>query len=304
MPCYFPLHAYKGKGKDPQKTLIAFKRSDSWKGERIELPCGQCIGCRLERARMWAVRCVHEASMYEDNCFITLTYDDAHLPKDGSLCLLDWQLFIKRLRKKYGSGIRYFHCGEYGDKFKRPHYHALLFNHDFKDKEYFSKKNGNWTYTSGELSSLWDKGFSVVAGLSFESAGYVARYSLKKIAGEKAADHYGDMAPEYATMSRRPGIGKKWFDRFSSDVYPLDRVVINGCHTRPPRYYDNLFRKMDPSTFALLKIKREDNERFVTDFEGGREIIVSDSSDRRLIEKEKTKRGQIRSLSRHKDGSV
>lgn len=302
MPCYFPLHAYKGKSKDVQKTQVVFKRADSWKGERLELPCGQCIGCRLERARMWAVRCVHEASMYEDNCFITLTYDDDHLPENGSLCLRDWQLFMKRLRKQYGSGIRYFHCGEYGESFARPHYHALLFNHDFKDKKYFSERNGNRTYTSDELSSLWDKGFSTVAGVSFESAGYVARYSLKKVTGKRADEFYGPMAPEYATMSRRPGIGKKWFDTYRGDVYPVDRVVINGTNSRPPRFYDNLLSKVDPSTLALLKIKREGNERFVTDIEGGKEIIVSDSSDRRLIEKEKTKQGQLRSLIRHKDG--
>lgn len=304
MPCYRPLHAFKGHSEDKQKIKIAFKRSDSWKGERIELPCGQCIGCRLDRARDWAVRCVHEASLYEDNCFITLTYDDKNLPKDGSLCLRDFQLFMKRLRKKYGKGIRYFHCGEYGEKNKRPHFHALLFNHDFKDKQYFKTKNGFQIYTSPSLSELWEKGFSTVAGASFESAGYVARYSLKKVTGEKAKDYYGDIKPEYATMSRRPGIGKEWLLRFSGDVYPSDNIVINGTTTRPPRYYDNVYGKNDPSTIALLKIKRETNaEKFVvTDHKNGRDIFESDSCDRRLIEKEKTKQGQLALYSRHKDG--
>lgn len=302
MPCYFPIHAFKGKSEDKQKTLIVFNRPNSWKGERIELPCGQCIGCRLERARNWAVRCVHEAQMYENNCFVTLTYDNLYLPKDGSLCLRDFQLFMKRLRKKFGNGIRYFHCGEYGDENKRPHYHALLFNHDFEDKKYFSQKNGFVTYTSDDLSSLWKKGFTTVAGVSFESAGYVARYSLKKVTGEKAKEHYGILAPEYATMSRRPGIGRSWFDKFSGDVYPADRVVINGTHSTPPRYYDDLLGKSDPSGLALIKIGREKNEKYVDDVWMGREIKVSDGCDKRLIEKEKTKRAQIEVLSRHKDG--
>lgn len=302
MPCYYPIHAFKGYSEDKQKTKIAFKRSDSWKGERIDLPCGQCIGCRLERARMWAVRCVHEAQMHEENCFITLTYDDEHLPKDGSLCLRDFQLFMKKLRKSLpGKKISYFHCGEYGDK-GRPHYHALLFNHDFQDKEPFSKRNGNWTFTSKSLSSLWDKGFSVVAGMSFDSAGYVARYSMKKITGEKAKDYYGSMAPEYATMSRNPGIGKKWFAKYRGDVYPNDRVVIDGSYSRPPRYYDTLLSREDPSLAAYIKIEREKNEKFVEDIYKGKVILVSDSSDRRLIEKEKTKLSQVSLLNRHKDG--
>lgn len=303
MSCYHPLHAYKAKSEDVQKTLITFQRNESWKGDRVELPCGQCIGCRLDRAKMWAVRCVHEASLYDENCFITLTYNDENLPENGSLCLRDFQLFMKKLRKQNSEKkIRFFHCGEYGSELSRPHYHALLFNHDFPDKKPFSKNGGYWTYTSGTLSELWPKGFSIVAGLSLESAGYVARYSLKKVTGEKAKDHYGILAPPYATMSRRPGIGKKWFDKYSGDVYPADRVIINGSYSRPPRYYDGLFDKKDRSAYALVKLEREKNEKFVSDIVGGRVVWDSDSSDRRLIEKEKTKQGQINLLNRHKDG--
>lgn len=304
MPCYHPLHAFKGKSEDKQKTLVTFKRSDSWKGERIELPCGQCIGCRLERARMWAVRCVHEASLHEENCFITLTYDNEHLPENGSLCIRDFQLFMKKLRKSSEKKIRYFHCGEYGETFARPHYHALLFGYDFKDKKYFSERNGNVTYISNKLSELWEKGFTTVAGVSFESAGYVARYSLKKVSGKNSEDHYGIMQPEYCTMSRRPGIGRGWYSKYSGDVHTLDRVIINGVATRPPRYYDNILGKQDPSALALLKIEREKNEKFVvTDRKNGRDIVESDSCDRRLVEKEKTKMSQIGTLiSRHKDG--
>lgn len=298
MPCYFPLKAFKAKSKDPQKTAITFRRSESWKGIEISLPCGQCIGCRLERSRQWAVRCVHEASLYDRNCFVTLTYDPAHLPKTGSLQLEHFQLFMKRLRKKYGAGIRFFHCGEYGDNLGRPHYHALLFNHDFDDKKYFSERNGNKVWTSDNLSNLWQMGFSLIGEVTFESAAYVARYVMKKVTGENKDIHYNGMKPEYVTMSRRPGLGKGWYEKYKTDVYPHDRVIVRGAETRPPRFYDNLLGKSDPSTLALLKIEREKNEKFVTDVVNGKTVIESDSSMRRLAIKEVVKRAEISNLKR------
>ena len=123
----------------------------------VELPCGRCIGCKLERARQWAVRCMHEAALHEANCFVTLTYEDDKLPPDGGLRPRDFVLFMKRLRKRYGNGIRFFHCGEYGEKFLRPHHHVLLFNHDWPDKRVCrTSKSGESLYSSGELESLWD----------------------------------------------------------------------------------------------------------------------------------------------------
>lgn len=306
MSCYFPLHAFKAKSKDASKTVITFRRSESWRGQKLDLPCGQCVGCRLERSRQWAIRCMHEASLYDRNCFLTLTYDQKHLPSDGSLHLEHFQLFMKRLRKKYGSSkenpIRFYHCGEYGEQFARPHYHALLFNHDFEDKRYFSERNGNRVYTSDSLSDLWKEGFSVIGDVTFESAAYVARYVMKKVTGEKAEEHYGSRRPEYTTMSRRPGIGKLWFDKFRSDVYPRDGVIVRGRLTRPPRYYDRQLELVDPSTMALLKIKRESNEHFVEDVYNGKVLIESDSSMRRLAVKNEVKLAQISSLRRHKDG--
>lgn len=310
MTCYFPLHAYRGKSKDADKIAITFRRSDSWRGVQLDLPCGQCVGCRLERSRQWAVRCMHEASLYEDNSFLTLTYDEEHLPPDRSLVCPrdvdgihypgDFQLFMKRLRRSLGKKkVRYFHCGEYGAVLLRPHYHALLFGHDFSDKQYFSERNGNKVFTSGELSSLWPKGFSVVGQVTFESAAYVARYVMKKVTGDRAAEHYMGRHPEYITMSRRPGIGRGWYDKFKGDVFPLDRVVVRGSSTRPPRFYDNLLARDDRSTYELLKIKREkDAVHFVEDYVDGCKIIESDSSTRRLAVKEVVKRAEISTLRR------
>lgn len=300
MPCYKPLHAFKGKSEDRQKTLIVFKRSNSFRGEKIDLPCGQCIGCRLERSRQWATRCMHEASMYEKNCFLTLTYDDESIPENGSLCLNDFQLFMKRLRKQYGKGIRYFHCGEYGENLGRPHYHALLFNHDFTDRKFWAKRNDFKLYTSNALRELWPMGHSVIGDVSFESAAYVARYVMKKVTGDRAADYYGPKIPEYTTMSRRPGIGKMWYEKFKGDVYPRDRVVIRGHSTRPPRFYDNILDSEDPALLALLKINREkNNKKYVTDvLSDGKIIIEPDSSDRRLAVKEVCKEAEVKNLVR------
>lgn len=301
MPCYFPLKAYKDVDlRDRSKTQIVFNRARSWRGERLDLACGQCIGCRLEKARQWAIRCVHEASLYPENSFITLTYDPQHIPPNGSLCLRDFQLFMKRLRKWAKKPIRYYHCGEYGETTQRPHYHSLLFNLDFQDKIPFGRKNNIPTYTSDTLSRLWGKGFAVSGEVSFDSAGYVARYALKKVNGKNAKEHYGGLKPEYSTMSRRPGIGFRWIEQFYRDVYPRDGVVINGTVTRPPRYYDDFFGKKSASELALLKIEREKNEKFIDwDYKG---IIrrISDSCDIRLIEKEKTKKGEVGILKRHK----
>ena len=131
MPCFCPLEGWRSKDRSSTgKRKIVFNPRDALRDMPVTVPCGQCIGCRLERSRQWAVRCIHEASLHEDNCFITLTYDDAHLPTDLSLNVSHFQKFMKRLRKRFGEGIRFFHCGEYGENFGRPHYHACLFTSD------------------------------------------------------------------------------------------------------------------------------------------------------------------------------
>lgn len=300
MPCYYPLHAFKGKSKDSSKTLIVFSRPDSWKGERIDLPCGQCSGCKLERARQWALRCMHESSLYEENSFLTLTYNDDNLPEGGSLVLSHFQNFMKRLRKSVKKTVRFLHCGEYGELNARPHYHCLLFNHGFPDRKLYTERNGIRLYVSDALSKLWPFGFSTIGDVTFESASYVARYSLKKVTGYSAEAHYGSRKPEYITMSRRPGIGKGWYEKFKTDVYPRDRVIVRGFPSRPPRFYDGLLGVQDPSTLALIKIQREKNgNRFVSDvLSDGREIRVSDSCDARLLVKQEVKMAQLQKLKR------
>jgi len=263
MTCFSPLSAFRTINNEI--IFNANKRGVNIT-EALKLPCGQCIGCRLERSRQWAIRCVHEASQHEKNSFITLTYRDADLPSDMSLSVRHWQLFMKRLRERTGAKIRFFHCGEYGSRFGRPHYHACLFGFDFADKTLFKIERNNPLYISKTLDDVWQKGFATIGDVTFESAAYVARYIMKKVTGDAAAQHYEwihpitgqiyDRKPEYTTMSRRPGIGSSWFDLYHSDVYPHDRVVIRGKAMRPPRFYDGKYEILDPEGFEEIKFKR------------------------------------------------
>lgn len=275
MACYHPLTALVTgvRADNGKKSLKVISKADSCYqhplSEYIKLPCGNCIGCREDRAKTWAIRCVHEASLYEKNCFITLTYDNANLPKDGSLVKSHFQLFMKRLRKRYGNGIRYYQCGEYGEQFSRPHYHACLFNFDFPLK---SKENPDgkylWKETRGgslflceALEKLWPYGFVSCGAVTFDSAAYVARYIVKKINGDLAPGHYQGRQPEYTTMSRRPGIAKDWFKKYKeSDValaYREGFITMNGKTYKIPKFYDLNYEITDPLLFKSVKETRQ-----------------------------------------------
>lgn len=298
MPCYFPLRAVLVSG--PEGRRLDFSRSSV--GKALSLPCGRCIGCRLERARQWAVRIVHESKMHEESCFVTLTYDSVSLPKDGSLSVEHCQLFLKRLRSKLApSKIRFFLCGEYGDKFGRPHYHAILFGYKPVDGKVLSGEGDFTLYDSDELSKVWGLGLVSFGQVSFDSACYVANYSTKKIVGSGAASHYQGRRPEFLLMSRRPGIGRTWFERFGSDVYPSDQVVVRGRETRPPRYYDNVgLLKCLQSTADILS-KRSDASDVLESFilKGGNEVFVSPSRNaRRLVVREKVAQAKLALKSR------
>lgn len=195
------------------------------------------------------MRCLHESQLYQDNCFITLTYDREHLPDDYSVHVRPLQLFFKKLRKDLGSKkIRFFACGEYGEINLRPHFHALIFNHDFNDKVLHSIERENRIYTSLSLSKFWPYGFTTLGDITFESAAYVARYNMKKVNGENADIYYlrknpetgfwHRVEPEFIVMSRRPGIGAPWLEKFKKDVYPDDFVLTRGMKMLPPRFYD------------------------------------------------------------------
>jgi len=272
----------------------------------LQLPCGTCDGCRLERSRQWAVRCVHESQMHQENCFITLTYDDDHIPPGGNLRYKDFQNFMKRLRKKYtGKKIRFFMCGEYGNLRERPHYHACLFGIDFGDKLYHkSTAAGSKIYTSNALSSLWtDKdgsplGFCTVGIVNFDSAGYVARYVMKKRQGKDNREGYeyidektGEIKykeAEFIHMSLKPGVGHGFYIKYFSDIFPRDTVVINGVEVKTPKYYYKKLKLDNEEVFATIAQKRTET--------GAK--YRKDNTPERLKVKEKVQKARTKMLQR------
>lgn len=262
MPCYHPMPAV--RMSDGSVKFIS--RNKRGVEGSLELPCGQCIGCRLERSRQWAIRCLHEASLHESNAFITLTYDESNLPPGGTLVYRDFQLFMKRLRKVAGK-VTFYVGGEYGEDLSRPHFHACIFGYDFPDKVYLKKaSDGSKLFTSKLLEKLWPAGMSCTGNVTFASAAYIARYCVQKVNGDGAKSHYETVTedgeviqrlPEFNHMSLKPAIGKRWLERFQSDVYPRDYVVVNGVRCKPPAYYDTLFEKENPGVFSELVAQRE-----------------------------------------------
>lgn len=289
MPCFSPKQASYKINSNGKKTIqFSYTRPASIsKDNNLLLPCGKCRDCLLKRSHQWAVRCIHEASLYKDNSFITLTYNDEFLKEmcpTGSLNRKHIQDFMKRLRKNFSYGVRYldvkdvsrtykstmirfFLAGEYGEKLDRPHYHLILFNVDFPDKTYWKTVNGNPLYRSSCLEKLWKFGFSSIGSVTFESATYVARTSLKKVTGAKAEEHYqrvspvtGELVqllPEFLQASLKPGLGKFWFDKFGmTDVYPEDACTINGFKSKPSGYYDKLLERNNSDLFLKIKTQR------------------------------------------------
>jgi len=251
--------------------------------------------------------------MHSENCMITLTYDNQNLPAGGTLIKRDFQLFMKKLRSSLDKKIRFYHCGEYGDedpgkpqlesRLGRPHYHAAIFGHEFKDLELFKEKGENRIYTSETLSKLWGKGFVTTNDLEHQSASYIARYICKKINGDKKDEHYqkvceitGQIYPvqqEYSTMSNKPGIGKKWWDKYKGDVFPSDDVIIlskNSYHHVPtPKYYDTQLEKENPTLYEKIKQERQDFAM----------AHIKDNTLKRLKTREVCKKAQVKNQNRN-----
>lgn len=337
MSCYKPLEGYMSTlirdKKVVGKQFTTTKPTNGYPFHTQTVPCGYCIGCRLEHSRQWALRCTHEAKTHKKNCFITLTFNPESLSKreKKSLNKREFQLFIKKLRqhiyrsslrafkarfktKSVGriarqalrkkAAVRYYHCGEYGAKYGRPHYHACLFGWSPPDKKLFkTTSNGSKLYTSEVLAKLWPYGFHSVAKFDFNTAAYVARYTLKKIYGAAAIHHYPEdvntttgevtsLLPEYSTMSRRPGLGATWYSQYHGDVYPKDFVSHKGREMRPPRFYDNLYEASFPQDFEKLKSLRRQKQR----------LNKLDNTPDRLDAKERCKKAQIKQLARTYEG--
>lgn len=272
MPCIKPLEAW--------QTSEGLKFAKDEKAHRfnhkpIKLACRNCIGCRIDKSREWAVRIMHEQSLHAENMFITLTYNDEHLPRDQGLHHDHFKDFMKRLRRwaDYnldGRKISYYMCGEYGAKFGRPHYHAIIFNLRMPDAKKYGK-----LWNSEILERLWGKGYTSIGNVTLQSAAYVARYIMKKVTGDQAEKHYikalvdeetgeivdrFEVEPEYNRMSTRPAIGKEWFKLYSKDFgeNPEEQQIhINGKAFPMPSYYLRQLEAQDPKKYEQIMEARK-----------------------------------------------
>ena len=282
MACFSPLKGY----RDPCTGGWTSKRQTNSKGaaDNMEVACGCCLGCRIDHGKEWTARNLHEQLQHKASCFLTLTYRDPWActdeqfrkgyfkPQDGSLNKEHVKKFLKRLRKKiHPIKIRYYHCGEYGEKLERPHYHMLLYGFDFPDKIFFNDQNGYDLFVSKLLEDTWKYGFCTIGALTFETAAYTCSYAVKKITGERAHHHYMRfdtefggapywLYPEYATMSRKPGIGAQFAEKYYRDMrrgtvpLPFDKKKFGKI----PRFYDQIHELKDPEGFKELKERRKE----------------------------------------------
>lgn len=306
MPCHYPVRAYRIGDKENRSLGVVF---DLKKGYNIiqdlMMPCGQCLGCKQTRIRSWALRCMHEARMWEHNYFVTLTYNDEHLPHDNSLDYGEFQAFMKKVRHWFGifdwkkkkqwpkTKVRFFMCGEYGE-IGRPHYHVLLYNAPIPDLKYLKDgKGGNRLYTSELISALWNnKGFVTIGSVQYESAAYVAQYCMNKV-GKTDLDYMltdletgqqYQRKKEMTRMSLKPGIGAQWYEKYNRDVFPHDRCIVNGVQVAPPKYYSERLKKQNPEAYEEIIIKRHDRSR----------LRMEDKTEERLLVKEKCLAAKIK----------
>ena len=281
----------------------------------LQIPCGRCIGCRLDYSRQWANRCVMELPYHDQSWFVTLTYDDNHLPiteyvlletgeigQCGTLVKRDVQLFLKRLRKAYTkNSIKFFCAGEYGDQTLRPHYHLILFGLRLDDLKLWKQSlNGYNYYNSQFLSGVWQKGHVVIGEVTWETCAYTARYIMKKQYGDNA-DFYDtyNVTPEFTSMSLKPAIGRRFFEDHYEEISRFDNINVStpqgGRSFRPPKYFDKLLEQIDCERLSELKRIRRMVSESLTDVKMSNTSV--DYLEQLLIE-EDVKSRRIKALKR------
>lgn len=268
-----------------KKPIVGYQRLDGGaltfgkeppNARSVTIPCGQCLQCRLGRSAEWGIRAEHERQLHEESCFLTLTYSNDKLPKNGSLDKTHLQKFFKRLRHHMGP-FRHLACGEYGEETQRAHYHACIFGLDFHDKIHFRRIGEHNLYISDELNKLWGHGNTSVGSLTFQSAAYTASYTLKLITGKKRCPRYVEMDDETGELLplQQPfmlvsnggnkesvykgGIGAGWINQFHRDVYGHDMkdfVVMKTKKVPVPKYYDKIYDTIDSDHMAWIKGRR------------------------------------------------
>ena len=258
---------YRSKaGRTPEGTWpLVSNPKDGFVDLTVQIPCGRCIFCRLNTSMGKTIRLTHELEFWDTAAFLTLTYEDKHLPlNDAGVPTLtrgqsgDMTLFIKRLRDRIDVPIKIFQCGEYGEKYGRPHHHAIIYGYDFSEDRSPVSSDGK-LFSSQLLNDCWKKGECVIGSVTWDSASYVASYSTKKLVGDDAKQYdILDIEPPYMTSSL--GVGKRWIEKWLYDVYPRDWIAVKGHKFKPPRYYDKVLEEKNPEMYKKVIKAREDHE--------------------------------------------
>lgn len=290
MPCYHPKNAWMIKWDHGGKPIFKWNRDISDHPEKykeITIPCGKCIGCRLDYSRQWATRIATEMKLYPENYFLTLTYDDMNVPwgetinkETGeiitNMTLRDTDLtqFLKKIRRHYEyhtgwQGIRFFAAGEYGSQTQRPHYHAAMLNMPIIPEELEqigNNQQGDALYKCERIEKIWGKGFVTIGQLTWQSAAYVARYITKKQIGKEANLWYASrgIQKEFVRMSRNPGIGMpailqnsdNWIDNIMREDKIRVAKKIGTLDNKVPKYFNQAYRAMEPEQMATIEKKR------------------------------------------------
>lgn len=208
--------------------------------------------------------------MHSANSFVTLTYDDEHLPEHGALRYSDFQDLVRSLRQRGRHErlrFRYLCAGEYGPETLRPHYHALLFGYRPTDLRLLRRnKHDDAIYSSAHLEAAWGKGFVEVGDVTPASAGYCSQYALKKVNGEHAELAYqrldintGEMIqvpPEFVRMSLKPGIGLSWYLKYHQELDTHDAAHVHETKNKIPKYYDGKTKDLRPEVYETAQYKR------------------------------------------------
>lgn len=297
MSCISPLIAYpNGYTESGKVKYMPSKRNkadiefilehwDLYDPKPVIIPCGKCIGCRLDYSREWAARCMLELKEHDSAYFVTLTYNESEVPltyfpdpETGealscqTLRKRDFQLWMKNLRKAFPNDrIRFYACGEYGSKSLRPHYHAIIFGLHLDDLKFYKKTDQGTLWISDSLSRTWfrfsdglhfDRGFVVVGDVTWDTCAYVARYTAKKYLtlGDELFDKF-NMEKPFVQMSRRPGIGRGFLER-NPDLFNQTSLFLpsgdNVKEVSIPRYFYKCLESTDPD---LCNSLRERNKR-------------------------------------------
>lgn len=334
MSCYSPLlgvpdyDSLTEKGKHPIKILgrwqpfvepvdtvdcSNFKPAVSPWPDSVKIACGKCLGCRLDYSRQWADRMMLEFQKTKKAIFLTLTYNEEHVP-----CVYDdfgvkiwytlkkdhWQSFMKRLRSRKqfeGLELKFYMCGEYGSRTFRPHYHAIIFGlciDDFPKRRVIGMNELRQEYyTDSVLEDLWKDqddqkslGYITFSAVSWKTCAYVARYTMKKCNADVSRINFlSESLPEFSLMSRNPGLGSWYFDNMCPDPHYPDIYLNTGYESQRvsfPKYFMRLLEKKNPVLYNEIN---EERKLFASDREF-QKLLDTDLSYIEILELEQMKK--------------